>query len=72
MQTRIYVVRCKLEGHTTPRLVEATSASQAIRHCVGENYSAASATAKDIAEHMGNGLKVERAASNERPADVEV
>lgn len=71
MQTRIYVVNCKLEGHTTPRLVEAATASQAIRHCVGDAFNAQAATAKDIAEHMGNGLKVEKAVINEqRPAEL--
>lgn len=60
MQTRIYVV---VHGEER-RLVEATSAAQAIRHCVRNKYSAKAATPKEIALLMGHGLTVEKAADD--------
>lgn len=69
-QTRLYKVTCTLDGHTSPRLVEATSASQAIRHCVGKSFNAEAAGPKDIVELMQNGVKVEKAVQNERQAEL--
>lgn len=54
MQTRIYVVIHESEK----RLVEASSAAQAIRHCVANKYVARPATPKDIAHEMSNGVVV--------------
>lgn len=65
-QTRLYKVICTLDGHTSPRLVEATSASQAIRHCVGKSFTAEAAGPKDIVELMSNNVKVEKAASDQQ------
>ena len=59
MQTRIYVVVNKQTGEK--RLVEAISAAQAIRHCVQNIYEAKPGNPKDIAQAMGEGLKVEQA-----------
>lgn len=59
MQTRIYVVLNKQSGER--RLVEAISASQAIRHCVQNIYEAKPGSPKDIAGAMSEGLKVEQA-----------
>lgn len=59
MQTRIYKVTCNLEGHTSPRLVDAPSASAAIRHCVSKHYDAKTVTNKELAQLMNDGVKVE-------------
>lgn len=60
--SRIYVVD---EKSTTTagqrRLVEASSAAQAIRHCVSNVYTAQAAGPKDVAELMGAGIRIERA-----------
>lgn len=57
MQTRIYVVIHDDEK----RLVEATSAAQAIRHCVRPRYNARAASPKDVATMLASGARVERA-----------
>lgn len=59
MITRIYVVIDKATSEK--RLIEATSAAQAIRHCVANKYSAKPATPKEIAQFMTSGLTVEKA-----------
>lgn len=63
MQTRIYkVVSTNAEpGCESARLVEATSAAQAIRHVVASEYSASVATTKEVAAAMNSGIKVEAA-----------
>lgn len=65
-QTRIYVVLQRgttdVDGH---RLVEATSAAQAIRHCVQNKYEAKAASPRDVAAHMGRGVRIERATTTE-------
>jgi hypothetical protein len=70
MQTRIYVVKCTLDGHTSPRLVEAGTASQAIRHVVGDKFSAEAAGPKDIVDLMTKGVTVEKANTSERPVEA--
>lgn len=55
--TRIYVV---IHGDER-RLIEATSASQAIRHCVEPRYIARPATPKDVAQLTKYGITVEQA-----------
>lgn len=57
MQTRIYVVT----AGETKRLVEASSAAQAIRHCAKGQFAAAVASTKDVAEIVGSGKPVEKA-----------
>ena len=59
MQSRIYVV---MNGEQR-RLVDATSAAQAVRYCVANVYKAKPATPKEIAALMSGGLLVERATS---------
>lgn len=60
MQTRIYIVRpTKADGQ--PRMVEAASQSQAIRHVVSGEYEAAVANTKQLASLMASGVKVESA-----------
>lgn len=59
MQTRIYAVRAA-NGEGKPRLVEATSQSQAIRHVTGDLFSAEVVRAKDLAHLMSTGTKVEQ------------
>jgi len=55
--TRIYVVR---NGTATPRLVEAASPSQAIRHVVARLYSARPATQSDLVTHgIKGGIAIE-------------
>ena len=56
--TRIYIVTAKGK---TQRLVEATSAAQAIRHCVAQEYAAKVAGAKDVANLAATGTTVEKA-----------
>ena len=59
MQTRIYVVQ---HGENR-RLVEASSQSQAIWHCVRHAYAAKIAAPKELASLMSTGLTVEVAKS---------
>jgi hypothetical protein len=54
-QTRIYVVL----NDGKRRLVEATSAAQAIRHCVQPHFSAKPATPREVAALMAAGYSVE-------------
>ena len=62
MQTRIYVVKtCHTDTAQITKLVEATSAAQAIRHVVGPRYEAHVASTKEVATAMSTGLVVERA-----------
>lgn len=60
--TRIYVVLQKgtadQDGH---RLVEATSAAQAIRHCAQAQYEVKAAQPKDVAALMSSGVQIEKA-----------
>ena len=65
MQTRIYVVTEAAGQGIVQRLVEATSAAQAVNHCVKPRFSATVAASKDVAFHMGHGRKIEHA--NEQP-----
>lgn len=58
--TRIYIV---LHGEER-RLVEATSAAQAIRHCVKDVYRAKPATPKDVAANLAVGIIVEHASED--------
>jgi hypothetical protein len=58
METRIYVVKDHAQKH---RLVEASSAAQAISHVVRGQYNAEVATTKQVAAAMADGLQVERA-----------
>lgn len=57
MITRFYVVT----SNSGARIVEATSAAQAIRHCAGTMFKAKPATPKDMASLMNNGVKLEQA-----------
>ena len=57
--TRIYVVINSTTGEK--RLVEATSQSQAIRHCTLPTYKADAASPLTVAHMMGEGLRLERA-----------
>jgi hypothetical protein len=59
MSTRIYTVTEK--GYSIPRLVEASSQSQAIRHVVADRFEAAAASGKDVAAAMQAGAMVETA-----------
>lgn len=66
MQTRIYTVKTKNTETPEVRLVEATSASAAVRYCARNVYEAKAATPKDIATVMSAGAKVERATETEQ------
>lgn len=64
MQTRIYkvmVLKTPERSAQTTRLVEATSAAQAIRHVAVSEYAAHVATTKDVAACMQAGILVEEA-----------
>lgn len=58
MQTRIYVVMQKDKPN---RLVEASSAAQAIRHCVSTEFSTKVATPKEVGEMVTAGVTIEKA-----------
>lgn len=55
--TRIYYVA---DGHET-RLIDATSAAAAIRHCAVRRYRYGVAKPKQIADLMASGIRVEQA-----------
>jgi hypothetical protein len=55
MDTRIYLVY----EDTVARLIEAANPAQALRHCAEQRFSIAPAKTKEIAFHMGRGVKVE-------------
>lgn len=57
MQTRIYVVLNKADE--SRRLVEASTASQAVRHCVKNQYEAKVAGSKEVASLMREGFQLE-------------
>ncbi len=61
--TRIYLVLNKDTG--TQRLVEATSQSQAIRHCTHPTYLATVATGKIVGNCVSEGIKIEKAIDTE-------
>ena len=65
MQTRIYYVA---DGHET-RLIEATSAATAIRHCAVKRYRYGVAKPKQIADLMANGARVEQATTEQEPSE---
>jgi hypothetical protein len=62
---RIYIVRDKANG--IPRLVQATSQAQAMRHVAEDRLSVEVASAMDVARYMGSGIKFEHA--GEKPAE---
>lgn len=58
--TRIYLITERgTKGEA--RLVEATSAAQAVRHCAKNIYTAQAATPKEVATLMGSGITIETA-----------
>lgn len=57
MNTRIYVVTDGRDA-TAARLIEAGNAAQAVRHAA-RHYTAAPASAKDVAHLIGRGVAVE-------------
>lgn len=65
MQTRIYYVA---DGHET-RLIEATSAAAAIRHCAVKRYRYGVAKPKEVARLMAEGVKVEQATTEQEPSE---
>ena len=61
-KTRIYVVReTGSVGAAGLRLIDATSAATAIRHCTLDRFSAKPAKPRDVAELMAKGVKIEQA-----------
>lgn len=62
MNTRIYVVTVGTGTTSEQKLVDATSAAQAIRHIARGMIDAQVATTKDVALLVGKGSKVEIAA----------
>lgn len=62
VNTRIYAVQCPTTGEGQQhRLVEATSASAAIRHVTKGTYSAKVPDTKQLASLMQGGIGVEKA-----------
>jgi len=68
--TRIYVV-LDHGGTKKHRLVEATSAAQAIRHCARNVYEAKPATPKALAAIMSAGVQIERATETQQQPQQE-
>lgn len=62
--TRVYVVINSTTGEK--RLIEATSQSQAIRHCTYPQYKADAASPLTVARMMGDGLKLETATDSKQ------
>lgn len=62
MQTRIYKVIENTTNGQEAKLVEASSQSTAIRHVVGQRFTAEVVGAKEIASLMRTGVEVENAA----------
>lgn len=61
MRTRIYIVsETGLESGEKTRLVESSSAGRAMRHVAKTLFSIKPASAKQVAEHVGKGVKVEQ------------
>lgn len=65
METRIYHVAVTNGQTGENRLVEATSAAQAVRYIARGIYTAKAATPKTLAGLMSAGVKVERAIETE-------
>lgn len=65
--TRIYIVRDTFDGETF--LVEATSASRALRHVIDPQYDVHAATVREVAAEMTKGAKIERAGESEASDD---
>lgn len=65
--TRIYLVD---ERGASVRLVEASSAAQAIRHVVRHKFTAHAATPKAVATLMARGIVLEQATDNEIEANA--
>jgi hypothetical protein len=62
--TRIYVVtRNEIQPGGNERLVEATSQAQALRFVAEKAYTVEVAKPKVVGQMMGNGVKIEDAAS---------
>lgn len=64
-KTRIYSVR---ESPDSIRLIEATNSSQALRYCARQRYHVEVASAREVANHMARGVKVEQANGEEASA----
>lgn len=56
-QTRIYVIRDRIDD--TVRLVEASTAAQALRHVAAQAYDVAVAKPKTVAHHMARDVVLE-------------
>lgn len=63
MQTRYYIVTPKTTPlmHKDARIIEATSAAQAVRFAVKGLFDVRTASAKDIVELVETGAKAEKA-----------
>lgn len=61
MSKRIYIVEAKGSQGPQSRLVDASTQAQAIRHVVGATFEARVASAREVAEMVQAGLKVEAA-----------
>lgn len=68
MQTRIYVVECS-DGAV--KLIEATSAAQAISHWVRGHYRAHVATTKEVAKIMLDDVHIEHAHKKDEEVEKE-
>lgn len=58
MQKRLYQVTHRVTGN--PRLVEAINPAQAMRHVANSLFDVKAATARDVANLMGMGIKLEQ------------
>lgn len=67
MSDRIYIIKAKRDHAYRPRLVRATSQSQALRHIAADFFEIRVATQTDLVDSLSSGSTVETA----RVAEVE-
>ena len=64
--TRIYIIAdAKSPDISEPRLVRATTQSQALRHVASDSFRVKVASQDELVEHVGNGVEVEDASATE-------
>lgn len=66
---RIYVVTNSTTGAS--RLVEAIHPAQALRHVTSQEYAVRAASARVVADLMGQGVQLEQLDANTMPASKE-
>lgn len=63
---RIYAVKRKFD-QSRPVMVKANTQAQALRHVMRSTHEVTVASALDVAEHMGDGYKIDDATAEPEP-----